>query len=88
MNSGPNPVSTPEPKNENLSRIQCSHQSTRVLLALLLLISLNAVAAYDWVISRLLKLLPGGRRQPLAPPIAIDFQRTSNPDSASRRKAF
>jgi hypothetical protein len=75
MNSGPNPAPAPESKTEDISRVKCSHQSTRVLLVLLLLVTLNLVAAYDWIISRLLKLFPRRQQQPVTPPIAIDFQR-------------
>lgn len=37
-------------------RINCSHQSTRLLLVLLMLVSLNVVACYDLLIRKLLRL--------------------------------
>lgn len=87
MDSRPNPTPAAESNNEDLSRIRCSHQSTRLLLVLLILVTLNVVAAYDCIIAGLLKLFPRRRQQPLAPPIAIDFRNPPDPNSASRREA-
>jgi CheY-like chemotaxis protein len=41
----------------NTACLECSNPSTRVLLIVLLLCSLNVAACYDWIISRLFRLL-------------------------------
>ena len=87
MNSRSDPKPASESKNGDVSRINCSHQSTRVLLVLLMLVTVNLVGAYDWMIARLLKLLPHRRQRPLSPPVAIDFLRPDDSASAEDRKA-
>lgn len=39
-------------------RMPCSTRSAEILLAFLILVSLNIVAVYDWFLSKILKLVP------------------------------
>ena len=45
-------------------RLSCSHRSAELLLVFLMLVSLNIVAAYDWFLSKVLRIRP--RPQPSA----------------------
>lgn len=49
--------------------LPCSTRSAEVLLVVLILVSLNIVAAYDWALSRVLRLF--GRRH-TAPPASFE----------------
>jgi hypothetical protein len=39
-------------------RLPCSTRSAEILLAFLILVSLNIVAVYDWFLSKVLRLAP------------------------------
>ena len=40
---------------ENSPRALCSNRSSQIILAVLILVSLNIVACYDWTLSMILK---------------------------------
>lgn len=45
----------------NSSRLVISNPSARIVLVIMLLVSLNAVACYDWILSGILRLIRWAR---------------------------
>ena len=56
MNSGQRNEMLGEMGRRDPPRLSCSHRSAEILLVFLILLSLNIVAAYDWFLTRILKL--------------------------------
>ena len=56
MNSGQRNEMPGPPGRRDAPRLSCSTRSAEVLLAFLILVSLNIVAAYDWFLSKILRL--------------------------------
>jgi hypothetical protein len=85
MKSGNDKEAKPEEADQTPSRLLCSSQSSRLLLVILIAISLNIVACYDWILSRVLKVF-GRKQQPaVSLPIQIDFGvRQSEPANQSK----
>jgi CheY-like chemotaxis protein len=85
--------SATEFKYKNTARLPCANPSARALLIVLLLLSLNLAACYDWILSRLfgglrrLRRLIVGRRRwadpPLTRPIFARF-RTAKPEGVAK----
>ena len=82
----PEPRQRPAESNQSPKFVQptlpCSTRSAELLLVFLILISLNIVAAYDWLLSRILKI---GRRFRGATTFNAGFDTTHLSRSVARR---
>ena len=61
-------------KSSDSPRLVCRHPSSRFLLVILFLLSLNAVAWYDAILSIILKPFRRKKKPASNPPIRIDFR--------------